>query len=55
MCQGYDHRAVAELLRKRGHLETEAGRLTSRFRLPGHGREKVPCYHIKATIFEDEL
>ncbi|MBI5270149.1 MAG: DUF927 domain-containing protein [Burkholderiales bacterium] len=53
VAKGFDSQAVAELLRKRGHLKHEAGRLTMRQRLPGMG--KAPVYHIKPSIFDDEL
>lgn len=56
VCRGFDPRAVAKLLKARGHLETEdGGRLTDRQRLPGMGGEKVPCYHLRPSIFTDEL
>lgn len=53
VCTGSDADAVARLLRDRGHLVHEADRLTIKHRLPGMG--KVACYHIKASIFADEL
>jgi putative DNA primase/helicase len=55
VCQGFDPRAVAKLLHKRGHLQGEGDRLQDRQRLPGMGGEKVPCYHVKPSIFSDEL
>lgn len=56
VCRGFDPRAVAKLLKARDHLETEdGGRLTDRQRLPGMGGEKVPCYHLRPSIFTDEL
>ena len=53
VCKGLDSRAVAELLRKRGHLKHEKDRLTIKHRLPG--MDKVPVYHLKPSIFGDEL
>lgn len=53
VCKGLDARAVAELLRKRGHLKHEKDRLTIKHRLPG--MDKVPVYHVKPSIFGDEL
>jgi putative DNA primase/helicase len=55
VCQGFDARAVAKLLHKRGHLQGEGDRLQDRQRLPGMGGDKVPCYHFKPSIFSDEL
>ena len=55
VCRGYDCRAVAKLLQRRGHLQGEGDRLQSRQRLPGMGGEKAACYHIKPSIFSDEL
>jgi len=53
VCKGFDAGAVAALLRRRGHLIHEADRLTVKQRLPGMG--KSACYHIKPSIFDDEL
>jgi len=53
VAKGFDATAVAELLRKRGHLKHEIGRLTIRQRLPG--TDKAPVYHLKPSIFQDEL
>ena len=53
VCQGFDAVAVARLLQRRGHLVHEADRLMDKQRLPGIG--KVACYHVKASIFDDEL
>lgn len=53
VCAGYDPDAVAKLLRARGHLVHEPDRLTIKHRLPGMG--KVACYHVKPSIFADEL
>ena len=55
VCKGYDCRAVAKLLQRRGHLQGEGDRLQSRQRLPGMGGDKAACYHIKPSIFSDEL
>ena len=53
VCQGFDADQVAKLLQRRGHLEHEADRLTIKHRLPGMG--KAPCYHLKPSIFDDDL
>ncbi len=53
VCKGLDAAAVAELMRKRGHLVHETGRLTRSFRVPGLG--KVKLYHLKASVLADEL
>lgn len=59
VCRGFDPRAVAKLLQRRGHLVGEKAkgenRLTDCQRLPGMGADKVPCYHILPSIFSDEL
>lgn len=55
VCKGVDHRAVAELLRNRGHLIHQKDRLTNKQRLPGMGREPVPVYHIRPSIFGDDM
>ena len=55
VCKGFDARAVAKLLQRRGHLQGEGDRLQSRQRLPGMGGDKAACYHIKPSIFSDEL
>lgn len=53
VCKGFDPAALAALLRRRGHLIHEADRLTVKQRLPGMG--KAACYHIKPSIFDDQL
>lgn len=53
VCKGLDAGAVAELMRKRGHLEHEAGRLMRSHRVPGLGRVKL--YHLKSSLLADEL
>lgn len=53
VCKGVDAAAVAELMRQRGHLVHETGRLTRSFRVPGLG--KVKLYHLKASVLADEL
>jgi putative DNA primase/helicase len=53
VCKGLDAAAVAELMRKRGHLEHEAGRLMRSHRVPGLGRVKL--YHLKSSLLADEL
>lgn len=51
VCKGHDADRVAQLLRTRGHLQTEGDRLTDRQRIPGLG--KVAVYLIKPSIFAD--
>lgn len=53
VCLGFDAAAVAKLLQRRGHLVHETDRLTVKHRLPGIG--KAACYHLKPSIFDDEL
>ena len=53
VCRSFDASAVARLLQRRGHLEHESDRLTTKQRLPGMG--KVSVYHVKPSIFSDEL
>lgn len=53
VCKGFEWQAVAELLRRRGHLKHEAGRLTIRQRLPG--MDRAPVFHVMPSIFCDEL
>lgn len=52
-CKGLEPAAVAKLLRDRGHLVHEPGRLTIKQRLPGMGKAWV--YHVRPSIFADEL
>jgi putative DNA primase/helicase len=53
VCQGFDADAVAKLLQRRGHLVHETDRLTVKHRLPGIG--KAPCFHVRPSVFSDEL
>ncbi len=53
VCKGFDPSAVARLLQQRGHLLHEADRLMNKQRLPEMG--KASCYHIKPSIFSDDL
>ena len=53
VAKGFDAGAVASLLRRRGHLVHEKDRMTNKQRLPGMG--PTPVYHIKPSIFADEL
>lgn len=53
VCRGFEAAAVARLLRQRGHLVHEADRLTMKHRLPG--MDKAPVYHVRPSIFTDEL
>ena len=56
VCRGFDPKAVARLLHRRGHLVSESrDRLLDRQRIPGMGGEKTACYHILPSIFGDEL
>jgi putative DNA primase/helicase len=51
VCKGFDAAAVPKVLKQRGHLVHQAGRLTDKQRLPGMG--PVPVYHVKASIFDN--
>ena len=51
--KGFEASAVAALLKRRGHLIHERDRTTNKQRLPGMGA--VPVYHLKPSIFADEL
>lgn len=53
LAKGFDAGAVAALLKRRGHLIHEKDRATNKQRLPGMGL--APVYHIKPSIFADEL
>ncbi|MFO1225962.1 DUF927 domain-containing protein [Roseateles sp.] len=53
VCKGLDARAVAELMRTRGHLVSDKGGLQRTHRVPGQGLMKV--YHLKASVMVDEL
>jgi putative DNA primase/helicase len=55
VCKGFDSQAVAEVLRKRGHLVHQRDRLTDKQRLPGMGKSPVPCFHVKPSIFADDF
>lgn len=54
ICKGFDHEEVAMLLRDRGHLQCDEGRLTTRQRVPGFDKP-IPFYLIKPSIFNDEF
>lgn len=54
VCKGFDAEAAAKLLRDRGHLMTEGGRLTYRPRIGFIGKG-ASVYLIKPSIFEDEF
>ena len=54
ICKGFDPSAVAEVLRRRGHLIHQKDRLTNKQRLPGMDGP-VPVYHIRPSIFRDEM
>lgn len=53
VCKGLDARAVAELMKKRGHLVHEKGSLQRGHRVPGLG--KVKLYHLRSSVLADEL
>lgn len=53
ICKGFEPLQAAQLLRDRGHLQTEGDRLTVRQRIPG--MEKVSVYLIKPSIFSDDF
>lgn len=56
VCRGFDPKAVARLLHRRGHLVSESrDRLLDRQRIPGMGGEKTACYHVLPSLFGDEL
>jgi putative DNA primase/helicase len=55
VCKGFEPQAVAEVLRKRGHLVHQKDRLTDKQRLPGMGKSPVPCFHVKPSIFADDF
>jgi uncharacterized protein (DUF927 family) len=50
MCKGFDYREVAKVLRARGFIKTDEGRLTLTHRLPMLG--KTRCYLVLPAIFE---
>jgi putative DNA primase/helicase len=52
MCKGFDYREVARVLRARGFIKTDEGRLTLTHRLPTIG--KTRCYLILPSIFQYE-
>ena len=53
ICSGFDSQDVARLLRDRGHLVHEKGRLMVKARLPGMGN--TWCYQLRPSLSEDEL
>ena len=53
VCKGFDAAQVAQLLRDRGHLQTEGDRLMVRQRIPG--MDKVSVYLIKPSVFSDDF
>lgn len=55
VCKGFEAAAVAKVLRARGCLKHEKGKLMNKQRLPGTGKKPVPCYHLTPAIFEIEL
>lgn len=55
VCAGFDAAAVAKVLRARGHLKCDDGRLNHKQRLPGMGANPVRVYHVLSSIFADEV
>ena len=53
VCKGLDWLQAAQLLRDRGHLQTEGDRLTVRQRIPG--MPKTSVFLIKPSIFSDDF
>jgi len=51
VCKGFNVDVGGRLLKTRGHLMHESDRLVDKQRLPGMG--KVPCYHIRPSIFDE--
>lgn len=49
VCAGYRWESVATMLRERGYLKHEQGRLTQKHRLPGIGAS-VNCFHLRAAV-----
>lgn len=49
-CKGFDPKAVAALLARRGFLKHNKGRLQSRARIPGFGQ--VWVYHVAPALFD---
>jgi putative DNA primase/helicase len=54
VCKGFPPDRVAAVLRDMGLLKHDAGKLTSRQRLPGMP-DRSPCYVVLPKIFEVEL
>lgn len=52
MCKGFDYREVAKVLKARGFIKTDEGRLTLSHRLTMLG--KTRCYLVLPTLFEYE-
>lgn len=52
MCKGFDYREVAKVLKARGYIKADEGRLTLTHRLPTMG--KMRCYLVLPAIFEHE-
>jgi len=53
VCKGFDHAAVAALLKQRGHLRHDANRLTMQVRLRALGR--VSVYRVLPSILQDQI
>jgi uncharacterized protein (DUF927 family) len=52
VCRGFDHRAVARELARRGALKREADKLTRKERLPRLGN--VAVYRVTPAIWSDD-
>ena len=52
ICKGFDYREAARVLKARGFIKTDEGRLTLSHRLPMLG--KTRCYLVLPSIFEHE-
>ena len=50
VCKGFDHKEVAHVMKRRGFLKTDEGRLTLQHRLPTMG--KTRCFLVLPSLFE---
>ena len=56
ICAGFDYKTVAALLVAHGIMVPSKGRaFDSKHRLPGMGKDPVPCYHITPAIFSIDV
>ncbi|MEO5344453.1 MAG: hypothetical protein H7842_14190, partial [Gammaproteobacteria bacterium SHHR-1] len=55
VCHGLDHRAVLRVLKQRGHLQHDKGRMDTKptHALPDGTRPRSYC--VRATIFDDDM